>query len=130
MSILDVSEDKIFETFGKGRDPKFRSIEKPEPVKEIKTMEKAKPVVSVPKKAYTFSQSSEPVRSEVTRSSGEIVKPAKSVQPPEVNNYLKLTSDLNQLRTRVDGIQKMIKLFIIPQVIIIIVLLIVLFAKS
>ncbi len=28
MNILEVTEDKIFETLGKGRDPKFKPIDK------------------------------------------------------------------------------------------------------
>jgi len=36
MSILEITEDKIFETLGKGRDPKYKPIDK---TKLIKTVE-------------------------------------------------------------------------------------------
>lgn len=33
MNILEVTEDKIFETLGKGKDPKFKTEDKTKPVK-------------------------------------------------------------------------------------------------
>ena len=44
MSILDVTEDQIFQTLGKGKDPNFKAIEK------------VRPVVVKPKKTYSSIQ--------------------------------------------------------------------------
>ena len=35
MSILDITEEKIFETLGKGRDPKYKPIDKSKLIKKI-----------------------------------------------------------------------------------------------
>ena len=44
MSILDVTEDQIFQTLGKGRDPNFKPIEK------------ARPAIVKPKKTCSINQ--------------------------------------------------------------------------
>lgn len=92
MSILDVTEDDIFRTLGKGRDPNFKQIEK------------VRPVLYAPKKTYVSPQ---PVKAQV------IPEPVKFVQSPEVEEAIKkLNEELSQMNKSVGGIQKMIKLYI------------------
>jgi len=35
MSILDITEDKIFQTFGRGRDPNFKPIDRASLIKTV-----------------------------------------------------------------------------------------------
>lgn len=35
MSILDITEDKIFQTLGKGRDPNFKPIDRANLIKRV-----------------------------------------------------------------------------------------------
>jgi len=93
MSILDVTEDQIFHTLGKGKDPNFKQIEKVRP-----------PVMPVMKKSYTPSQ---PVKAQTIQES------VKFVPSPEVEESInKLTNELSYLNKSVGGIQTMIKLYI------------------
>jgi hypothetical protein len=92
MSILDVTEDQIFQTLGKGRDPNFKQIEK------------VRPVIPTIKKTYTPAQ---PVKAPAIQES------VKFVHSPEVEESIKkLTNELSYLNKSVGGIQTMIKLYI------------------
>lgn len=92
MSILDVTEDQIFHTLGKGRDPNYKQIEK------VRT------VMPVIKKTYTPAQ---PVKAQAVQES------VKLVPSPEVEESInKLTNELSYLNKSVGGIQTMIKLYI------------------
>ncbi len=92
MSILDVTEDQIFQTLGKGKDPNFKPIEK------------IRPVMPVMKKTYTPTQ---PVKAPTVQES------VKLVPSPEVEESIKkLTNELSYLNKSVGGIQTMIKLYI------------------
>jgi hypothetical protein len=116
MSILDVTEDQIFHTLGRGRDPNFKPIEK------------VRPVIDKPKKAYTINKTITPVQSQVVQAVVEPVKPASS---PEVDQSVKkLSADLTELNNRVKGIQKMVKWYIVPQFVVIMVLFMALVVKS
>ena len=100
MSILDVTEDQIFQTLGKGKDPNFKPIEK------------VRPVTIKPKKTYTMNNTSKTMTS---------VKPVKPIEAPVQQVVItapatqndetvkKLTEDLNELNNRVYGLQKMVK---------------------
>ena len=93
MSILDVTEDQIFQTLGKGKDPNFKQIEK------VRS-----PVMPPIKKTYTPTQ---PVKVK------EIPESVKLVPSPEVEESIKkLTDELSCLNKSVGGIQKMIKFYI------------------
>lgn len=93
MSILDVTEDQIFHTLGKGRDPNYKQIEK------------VRPVMPVIKKTYTPTQ---PVKAQPA-----IQESVKLIHSPEVEESIKnLTNELSYLNKSVGGIQTMIKLYI------------------
>lgn len=92
MSILDVTEDQIFHTLGKGRDPNYKQIEK------------VRPVMSATKKTYTPTQ---PVKAQ------DVPESVKFVPSPEVEESIKnLTNELSYLNKSVGGIQRMIKLYL------------------
>ncbi|MBU4077391.1 MAG: hypothetical protein KKI06_11940 [Euryarchaeota archaeon] len=92
MSILDVTEDDIFRTLGKGRDPNFKQIEK------------VRPVTYAPKKTYVPPL---PVKAQV------IPEPVKYLPSPEVEEAIKkLNEELSQMNKSVGGIKTMIKLYI------------------
>lgn len=119
MSILDVTEDQIFQTLGKGRDPNFKPIEK------------VRPVIAKPKKTYTFNnikatQTVKTVQPQVQA----ITQPVISVPSPQDDSVRKLTEDLNELNSRVAGLQKMVKWYIVPQFVVIIVLVLAFVVKS
>ncbi len=122
MSILDVTEDQIFQTLGKGRDPNFKPIEK------------VRPVVAKPKKTYTLNtmksvQTPTTVTAQTQMQS--VVEPAKPALSPEVDESMrKLSAELSELNTRVSGIQRMVKWYIMPQFLVVLVLLLALIAKS
>lgn len=122
MSILDVTEDQIFQTLGKGRDPNFKQIEK------------VRPVVPKPKKTYTLNtigpvQTSKTVTAQPQMQS--VIEPAKPALSPEVDESMrKLSAELSELNTRVSGIQRMVKWYIMPQFLVVLVLLFALIVKS
>lgn len=123
MSILDVTEDKIFETLGKGRDPNFKQIEK------------VRPIVVKPKKTYTSNQTirtTQPVKivQPVVAQVQPVVEPVKIAPVPQVDeNVQKLTVELGQLNDRMDHLQKMVKWYVLPQFVVVLVLLLVLLAR-
>ena len=100
MSILDVTEDQIFHTLGKGRDPNFKQIEKIRPT-----------ITPTPKKTY-----SAPVKKQTYIHSVQTpvaVEPTKFVTSPEVEESINtLTTELLDLKKSVTGIQSMIKLYL------------------
>lgn len=126
MSILDVTEDQIFQTLGKGKDPNFKPIEK------------ARPVTIRPKKTYTINTNSRNTNSK----SITAVKPAQPIEAPIQQVVItapapqpdetvkKLTEDLNELNNRVYGLQKMVKWYMVPQFVVVLVLLLVLVVKA
>ena len=120
MSILDVTEDQIFQTLGKGRDPNFKPIEK------------VRPVIDKPKKTYTFNnikttQTVKTVQPQVQA----VTQPVITVPSPQPDDSLrKLTEDLNELNSRVTGLQKMVKWYIVPQFVLILALILVFVVKS
>ncbi len=122
MSILDVTEDQIFQTLGKGRDPNFKQIEK------------VRPVVAKPKKTYTLNnmksvQASKTVTAQPQMQS--VVEPAKPALSPEVDeSIMKLSAELSELNTHISGIQRMVKWYIMPQFLVVLVLLLALIVKS
>lgn len=122
MSILDVTEDQIFQTLGKGRDPNFKQIEK------------VRPVVPKPKKTYTLNtmrsvQTPKTITAQPQMQS--VVEPAKPALSPEVDESMrKLSAELSELNTRVSGIQRMVKWYIMPQFLVVLVLLLALIVKS
>ncbi len=120
MSILDVTEDQIFHTLGKGRDPNFKPIEK------------VRPVIVKPKKTYTLNnikttQSVKTVQPQVQAVSQPVISVPSTQSEDSVR---KLTEDLNELNSRVAGIQKMVKWYIVPQFVVIIVLVLAFVVKS
>jgi hypothetical protein len=122
MSILDVTEDQIFHTLGRGRDPNFKPIEK------------VRPVLERPKKTYPISKTirsanpafknmqSQPVQA--------AVEPITSAAPQVDDSLKKLTEDLNELNNRVAGIQKMVKWYVVPQFVVVLALVLALIVKS
>jgi hypothetical protein len=141
MSILDVTEDQIFQTLGKGKDPNFKQIEK------------VRPVTIKPKKTYILNTNPLNSNSKKTiprniiqkNTSPKTILAVKPVQPIEAQvqevtitppptqtdeTVKKLTEDLNQLNNRVYGLQKMVKWYMVPQFVVILVLLLVLVVKA
>ncbi|MFA4957401.1 MAG: hypothetical protein WC556_10575 [Candidatus Methanoperedens sp.] len=126
MSILDVTEDQIFQTLGKGKDPNFKPIEK------------VRPVTIKPKKTYTINTNSRNINSKIMPA----VKPVKPVEAPVQQVVItapatqadetvkKLTEDLNELNNRVYGLQKMVKWYMVPQFVVVLVLILVLVVKA
>ncbi len=126
MSILDVTEDQIFQTLGKGKDPNFKPIEK------------ARPVTIKPKKTYTINTNSKNTNSKTM----PVVKPVQPVEAPVQQVVItapatqadetvkKLTKDLNELNNRVCGLQKMVKWYMVPQFVVVLVLILVLVVKA
>ena len=121
MSILDVTEEQIFHTLGKGRDPNFKPIEK------------ARPAVVKPKKTYALNQPIK-VAKPVMPAKAEVL--VKAVEAPPVfseevdDSVKKLTAEMNELNNRVSGIQSMVKWYIVPQFIVVLALIFMLFMKS
>lgn len=117
MSILDVTEDQIFHTLGKGRDPNFKPIEK------------VRPVIVKPNKTYTINQTIKHKQPQVVQAT--VVEPVKSVPSPEADDSVaKLTADLNALNNRVVGLQKMVKWYVVPQFVVVLVLFLAFVVKS
>lgn len=120
MSILDVTEDQIFQTLGKGKDPNFKPIEK------------VRPVIAKPKKTYTSNQSvktTPPVKA--VKPVEPVIEPVKTVQPiHEDDSIMKLSEEMNELNERMNGLQKMIKYYIVPQFIVVLILVLVLVVKA
>lgn len=100
MSILDVTEEQIFHTLGKGRDPNFKQIEKIRPT-----------ITPPPKKTY-----SAPVKKQMYTNSVQTpvaVEPTKYVTSHEVEESINtLTTELLDLKKSVSGIRSMIKLYL------------------
>lgn len=120
MSILDVTEDQIFQTLGKGKDPNFKPIEK------------VRPVIARPKKPSLVNNNIK---------TGPAVKQAQPVEvpvqhespasSPQLDNTMrKLTEDMDKLNNRVASLQKMIKWYILPQFVIFLVLVLVIAVKA
>ncbi len=121
MSILDVTEDQIFQTLGKGKDPNFKPIEK------------VRPVLIKPKKAYTYSQPVKAAKPEIPARVEVEVKPVESQPVPPIEtdkSMIKLTVELTELNKKVSGIQSMVKWYIVPQFIVVLALILILFIKS
>lgn len=120
MSILDVTEDQIFQVLGKGKDPNFKHIEK------------VRPVITRLKKSYSINNNT------MTKAAAKQVQPVdKPVQPviyafsPQIDeNMRKLTEDLYELNNRVARLQKMIRWYILPQLVIVIILIFVIAVKA
>lgn len=120
MSILDVTEDQIFQTLGKGRDPNFKPIEK------------VRPVIVKPKKTYTLNNIKTAQTVKTAQPQVQAVsQPVISVPSPQADDPVrKLTEDLNELNNRVAGLHKMVKWYIVPQFVVIIVLVLAFVVKS
>jgi hypothetical protein len=125
MSILDVTEDQIFKTLGKGKDPNFKPIEK------------VRPKVTRPEKSPVSMQTRRTLSPKPTmRIAGQVqplqkeAEPVESVPAVEVDETMKkLTLELSELNTRVSGVQSMVKWFIVPQFVVVLVLIVVLFIR-
>ncbi len=120
MSILDVTEDKIFQTLGRGKDPNFKQIEK------------IRPVITKPKKTYGLNHTikAEQTVKAVQPQAVVQAQPVISVPSPQTDETVaKLTADLNELNNRVTGLQKTIKWYVLPQFVVIVVLVVAFIAK-
>lgn len=120
MSILDVTEDQIFHTLGRGRDPNFKPIEK------------VRPVIEKPKRTYTINRTVKPVGVQSVQSQVAVaVEQPKAVSAMQADDPVKkLTEDLNELNNRVAGLQKMVKWYLVPQFVVVVVLFLALVVKS
>jgi|GEM_PF-790684 len=135
MSILDVTEDQIFQTLGKGKDPNFKPIEK------------TRPVTIKPQKTYTINTTPRTnISKTIPRTINSKTMPAvKPVQPMEApvqqvvitppamqtdETVKKLTQDLNELNNRVCGLQKLVKWYMVPQFIVVLVLILVIAVRA
>lgn len=117
MSILDVTEDQIFHTLGRGRDPNFKPIEK------------VRHVIAKPKKTYTLNQTIK--TAQTTQTQAVQAQPVISVPSPQANETMtKLTADLNELNNRVAGLQKIVKWYVVPQFVVVLFLFLALVVKS
>ncbi len=120
MSILDVTEDKIFQTLGRGKDPNFKQIEK------------VRPVITKPKKTYALNQTikAEQTVKAVQPQAVVQAQPVISVPSQQTDERVeKLTADLNELNNRVTGLQKTIKWYVLPQFVVLVVLVVAIVAK-
>lgn len=118
MSILDVTEDQIFHTLGKGKDPNFKPIEK------------VRPVIVKPKKTYTLNNT-RTMQAVKTATPDAVVQPVVTVPLHQADEpMMKITADLNELNNRVAGIQRMVKWYIVPQFVVVLVLFLALVVKS
>ena len=115
MSIIDVTEDQIFHTLGKGKDPNFKPIEK------------VRPVVEKPKKTYSNQNVRATPVVKAIQPVEQIVKPVITVPtlPQTDDSVKKLTEDMNELNNRVKGLQKMVKWYIVPQFVVVLVLILI-----
>lgn len=139
MSILDVTEDQIFSTLGKGRDPNFRPIEKVRPIIEkpnrtyspITAKPYIKPVPTTVKTPSNFKTGqSRSVQAPAVRIEQPPVEPVITAPPVQSEEPLKkLAADYSELNNRVNGIQKMVKLYLLPQFVVILVLVALLILK-
>jgi hypothetical protein len=120
MSILDVTEDQIFQTLGKGKDPNFKPIEK------------VRPIIVKPKKTYSNQNVRAAPVVKTLQPAEPIVKPVIIVPslPQTDDSVKKLTEDMNELNNRVEGLQKMVKWYMVPQFVVVLVLIIAILAKS
>ncbi len=125
MSILDVTEDQIFQTLGKGKDPNFKPIEK------------VRPVITRPKKTYMNNNRIPAVKKPVeVQVNIPVAVPAPQTVDMHADNFnadesvKKLEEDLNELNNRVAGLQKMVKWYILPQFVVVIVLILALVIRS
>jgi hypothetical protein len=120
MSILDVTEDQIFHTLGRGKDPNFKPIEK------------VRPVITKPKKTYALNQTIKAAQTvKATQMPTVQAQPVISVPSPQTDETVaKLTADLDELNNRVVGLQKMVKWYIVPQFVVVLVLFFALVAKG
>ncbi len=119
MSILDVTEDQIFHTLGRGKDPNFKPIEK------------VRPVITKPKKTYALNQTIKTAQTVKAMQMPTVqAQPVISVPSPQTDETVaKLTADLNELNNRVTGLQKMVKWYVLPQFVILVVLVVAFVAK-
>lgn len=119
MSILDVTEDQIFQTLGKGKDPNFKPIEK------------VRPVIAKPKKTYSINNNTKSVPAvKQTHPVDPPIQPVISILSKQTDDSMKrLTEDLDELNNRIAGLQKMVKYYIVPQFVVVL-FLIVLLLKS
>ncbi|MCZ7393156.1 MAG: hypothetical protein ABOK23_09710 [Candidatus Methanoperedens sp.] len=121
MSILDVTEDQIFHTLGRGKDPNFKPIEK------------VRPVITKPKKTYALNQTIKTAQMvKATQMPTVQAQPVISIPSSQVDDdpVKKLTADLDELNNRVAGLQKMVKWYIVPQFVVVLVLFFALVAKG
>jgi hypothetical protein len=126
MSILDVTEDQIFQTLGKGKDPNFKPIEK------------ARPVIIKPKKTYAINTNAKIINSKTIHA----VKPVQPIEAPVQQVVIttpatqadetvkKLTEDVFELNKRIASLQQTVKWYMVPQFVVVLVLLLVLVAKA
>jgi hypothetical protein len=126
MSILDVTEDQIFQTLGKGKDPNFKPIEK------------VRPVTIKPKKTYTINTTPRNTYSKPTPA----VKPVQSIEAPVQQVVItapstqtdetvkKLTEDMFELNRRFANLQQTVKWYIVPQFVVVLVLILVLVVQA
>ncbi len=120
MSITDVTEDQIFHTLGKGKDPNFKPIEK------------VRPIVEKPKKTYSnHNVRATPVVTTM-QPVEQIAKPVITVPtlPQTDDSVKKLSEDMNELNNRVKGLQKMVKWYMVPQFVVVLVLIFLIMTKS
>lgn len=120
MSIIDITEDQIFHTLGKGKDPNFKPIEK------------VRPVVERPKKTYSNQNVKATPAVKIIQPVEPIVKPVITVPslPQTDDSVKKLTEDMNELNNQVRGLQKMVKWYIVPQFVVVLVLILLIMIKS
>ncbi len=121
MSILDVTEDQIFKTLGKGRDPNFKQIEK------------VRPVVAKPKKTYTLNNTPKAAQIPKTEQPPAVLVdvPIKTAPAPEFDETMrKLTDELTELNNRMNGVQRLVKWYIMPQFVVVLLLLFALLTKG
>ncbi len=121
MSILDVTEDQIFQTLGRGKDPNFKPIEK------------VRPAIPRPKKTpdadkTTADKIIKPSQIQIIKAKEESVRP---VPLPVTDASMKrLEEGLYELNNRIYGLQKMVKWCILPQFAVILILLLALYIRS
>lgn len=114
MSILDVTEEQIFHTLGRGRDPNFKPIEKVRPLqqpKKARLMRRDRPVVEIQPQSVRAIEK-QPEHSHIDES------------------MIKLASDLDELNNRIAGLQKMVKWYMMPQLVVVLVLFLALVIKT
>ncbi|HIH44602.1 MAG TPA: hypothetical protein HA257_05875 [Candidatus Methanoperedenaceae archaeon] len=125
MSILDITEEQIFHTLGRGKDPNYKPIETVRPVAPAVPQVAQRPVKYGKPVTSRESEDMKKLTEEVHELNGRMSTLQKTEESVTV-----LTKDVAELSSRVTGIQSMVKWYIFPQLALVIVVVVALLSRS